>query len=818
MPHSNPIANIRNETIGKLAVGNHIVKIGSSHGAMANLATTEEKPTFTKHSIPVLIRQPPGENLLDRTESIKEAIAALKSRQSVELLSPTGFGKSSLLRCLAYEPQIISAFVDGVISLSPIHPYVGDILQSLWEAFYESDISYKPTDNEIRQQIQNKQALILLDDNKLIEEEVEHLRNIASRCTFLIASSSKRRIQRQGRAIILSGLSIKDAITLMEGELQRSFRAEELPAARSLCTILKGHPLHLRIAIAYMQEERRSLAEIISQLPTSEPGKYLIEQIVKSLTETQRIILDLLAVMGGVGLDSEQVKNITNQQNYLGILEYLRRRHLVQFAGSRYSTSNTIIEILPPEWKLTAPIDSAINYFVNWAEKHQKQPKNLLLEIDAIAQILEVAVRCSRWQEVLRLVKAVEGPLALSKRWGLWEQVLQRGLQASQAVRDQASEAWALHQLGTRALCFEQNSTASTYLARAIQLRKSLGDETAVAATRHNFNLLPPEPQHHPPSALSVEEHQKALGNDNVTINPFETRDPVNSQKQSTGMATPPAEPKQKMTSPVVPDSKNGHQSTDNNQHIAKDINPQLPSPSPLVKRLNVITKNPPSYYNPYQQNFLLSPKGLITTGILASGGLLAWFNWHRFIPASTEPSTSEPKANTKPSPTTKSEPKAITTFSPIAKPTPTATATLSPYTQITPRIDPALTPTFPEPTIIKPKPSTSSKPPVSAPLPNYSPKPIYTPEPTPTAEATPTPTFTPTLTPTFEPPTPENSPTPTPTFTPSPTTIPEQSNLELAPKPDFTPPTPEGTPKAETMSPAPAITVTPLQESFNQQ
>lgn len=131
---------------------------------------------------------------------------------------------------------------------------------------------------------------------------------------------------------------------------------------------------------------------------------------------------------------------------------------------------------------------------------YHQQPQTLLTKIDAIVQILEISVRASRWQVVLHLAKAVEGLLALSKRWGLWEHVLQRGLQASQAERDQASEAWALHQLGTRALCLEENTVAFRYFTRTLELRESLSDFTGLALTRQNFNLLP--------SSLSVPQLQ----------------------------------------------------------------------------------------------------------------------------------------------------------------------------------------------------------------------------------------------------------------------------------------------------------------------
>ncbi|NWF59451.1 MAG: AAA family ATPase [Fischerella sp.] len=844
MPHSSLKVNIQTETIGKLAVGNHTIEVGASYGAIAELAITQEQLTLNKRSAPVFIRQPPSDKLLEREVSIKDAIAALESGQTVEFYSPAGFGKTFLLGCLEQELQANSAFADGVIRLSPIHPYVGDLLQSIWEAFYESNIPYKPTDNQIRQKIQDKQVLILLDDgNKLIQAEVQQLRNATSNCTLVLASS-KQRIHKQAYSIALSGLSVQDALVFVEEKIQRSLTMEELPAARSLCIILNGHPMHIQLAIAYMLEEKRTLAQVVSQLPTSEPGKYIIQQIIDSLREPQKSILALLALMDGVGLSEEAIAAITQIPNTLEMLENLLRRHLIQQEGSRYSICKTIAEVLPPEWKLKEPLESAIAYFTNWAQQHQKQSKTLFSEADAIVQILEVAVRSSRWQDVLCLVKLMESALALSKRWGLWEEVLQRGLQASQAERDKASEAWALHQLGTRALCLEENSTALKYLTRAIELRESLNDETGVAVTRHNFNLLSSQEEHHFPS-LSISQSQSLLNGSGENHNFQEKQKSQqqvevtvpNSGNQNTEI-TVTLQPVTQQTAPPsnFGSTKNGHQHQPgiNHQGSLKAAKPLPPSSSPPLTRMNIVTKDLLPSSEHYRQNFLLSPKGIITTGILASGGLLAWFNWHRSTPTPTQPATTKPQTTTKPSVIPKPTATATAEPSPIAAPTLIPTPKLSPIPQTTPRIDPALKPDFPEPTKVKPRRSKQSNSEPALPLPNYSPKPIDIPQTKPATEATPTPTFTPMPTPEIEPPSSEISPAPN--FTPiTPITpTPEPKSSGTAPTSIFTPSSliPESTSKSQpqadnipatpavTLTPTEpsAVTVTPIEQPFNQQ
>ena len=775
MPDSIMTANIRDEIIEQVAVGNHIIQIGSIHGAIANVATREERYTLRLRSTPIVMLPRPLHKLLDRQQAVQEAIAALESGQSVEFHSPAGFGKTFLLRCLVHDYQATLPFRDGIICLSPLHPYVGDILQSMWEAFYESDIPYKPTNKQIRQQINDKQALIVLDEGKLIKHELEELMNAASSCTFLIASSTSR-VKQRGRSMLLTGLCDNDALVLVEEELQRSLTREELPAARSLCIILEGNPMHLQLAIASMLFDGRSLAQVVSQLPTFAPSNYLIEQIVASLSKPQRNILALLAMMDGVGLQSEQVIAITQLPDALALLEGLHRRHLVQFDG-RHSVNQTIIEGLPIELKVTAPQDLAIAYFINWAEHHRQQPKNLLLEIDAIAQILDVAVRANRWRDVLRLVKAVEGELALSRRWSLWEQVLQRGLQASQVEQNQVAEAWALHQLGTCALCLSENASAINYLTKAIQLRESLGDEMGLSATRHNLHLL---------KILTLEWTSSSVGD-------ADTHKSEIFSERATNVETPLPLP------------------------LTEDSNDKLFSSQYLLTRMNIVVENALPPDKPDYKGVLLSPKGVITTGILAAGGLLTWFNWHGLTQVTSTPSTT-PTATATRSPIAKGKPRSTESPSPIAEPTSTATATLSPIIESPLKVDPLLTPTV---ELHKPITNTkykvnnhkkSKSKPKSAPVPTATPTPITELE---QPASTPTPTFIGAPIPTIELEQPASTPTPTPTFTPTATTELEQPTSELTPTAttELEQPTSELTP-SPTGVPTPTLIITPKAEA----
>ena len=72
--------------------------------------------------------------------------------------------------------------------------------------------------------------------------------------------------------------------------------------------------------------------------------------------------------------------------------------------------------------------------------------------------------------------------------------VLHGSLAAARALGDLAGEGWALHQLGSRALCQHEFETARQLLREALRLREGLADAEGAEATRHNLGLLPPPP------------------------------------------------------------------------------------------------------------------------------------------------------------------------------------------------------------------------------------------------------------------------------------------------------------------------------------
>jgi hypothetical protein len=352
-------------------------------------------------------------------------------------------------------------------------------------------INYKPTDGEICRYLQDKQALVLLDDIELPRPEVESILDAAPACTFVLASP-ERHLWGGECTLSLGGLPEADALTLLERELGRPLTPAEQPTAQTICTALNGHPLSLRQSAAMVRDQGLTLAEVAQRIASPEETE---EQALAVLPQPERRVLAALASVGGAFVHPDHINQIMGSGDANSMLESLLQRGLVRAEGPRFGLSETLLDTIHQTWDLTAATQSAMAHFTTWAEALRDAPERLLEEADAILQLLAWGVDTGRWADVIRLGQAVDGALALGRQWGAWAQVLQWVLQAARSLGDQTAQAWALHQSGTRALCLGEKRLARDALVKALRLREALGDQMGAAVTRHNLQFLfPPVP------------------------------------------------------------------------------------------------------------------------------------------------------------------------------------------------------------------------------------------------------------------------------------------------------------------------------------
>jgi nucleoside-triphosphatase THEP1 len=269
---------------------------------------------------------------LDRTEESAAAIRALENGQSVELFGQPGIGKTVLLRHVAYMIDS-KLFRDGIIYREIRGDPPEDVVQGLWGDFFECDLPFKPTDSQLRSDLQSKQALIILDGAELSRAEVEQIMNVAAACTFLLGSPERHFWGSEAYAVHLAGLPAKDASTLVERELGRPLAGDEASAVEAITNALKGNPLRLLQEVATARLDDRSLTSIAQDLPSDAPPEKLVASTTASLSNVQRRILSALAIFSGAAVPATTLSELLQVDDAEAILEELEERHLVRAHG-----------------------------------------------------------------------------------------------------------------------------------------------------------------------------------------------------------------------------------------------------------------------------------------------------------------------------------------------------------------------------------------------------------------------------------------------------------------------------------------------------
>ncbi len=326
-------ARVQREDSGQIAVGTHVLQIGSVHGGIVDAAATRPQPRPKARPVPIELRPRPFPAILDRDEESAAAIRALESLQSVELFGQAGIGKTVVLRHLAYAINS-KLFRDGIIyrEIRGVPP--DDVLQLLWGDFFECDVPFKPTASQLRHDLQSKNALVILDAAELTRTEAERVMNIAAACTFLLGSPERHLWGSEAHATPLAGLPAKDVKTLIERELNRPLTADEALIVEPITIALKGNPLRILQEAAMAQLNGRSLTRLAQDLRSDGSPEKLAEHITAPLSSVQRRILSALAIFNGAPVQATTLVELLQIDDVETILEELEERHLVRTHAS----------------------------------------------------------------------------------------------------------------------------------------------------------------------------------------------------------------------------------------------------------------------------------------------------------------------------------------------------------------------------------------------------------------------------------------------------------------------------------------------------
>lgn len=496
---------------GSIVVGDNNFVVNTNHGTIVYQQATLRVQKRTLHPTPP--RPPRG--FVNRVSELGKLEAGIAASDVILLHAPDGLGKTTLLKQAANTPAAKS-MPDGVILLEGVDvagQTLGpdDIIQRLFDALFESNPPLKVNSTTARTYLSNTRPLVLFDEVALTPALQSALPDLFPQGALILAADQpaggdfeRISIKPLPRSESLALLAEKSGLTL--NEINRHL-------LDTLCAYLNDIPLALIItgnvlretaitpneAILFLQSVPDSSSDVIrsvldrvfslafSQLSDDEQKALSVAALTPSLSTTPEWL--------GYALGGVPVQDVVERLQSLGLL-YANSPRLRLPAGFRSPASEQATKQIEEKALLTRLVDYLL---VNLG-----QPEFLTSELGNFYGVLTAASQARQWQSVLRLGHALDSALTLGGLWDAWGRTLEMMLEAARQSGQKASEAWALHQMGTRLVGLGQKGQAALLLRQSLKLRQQIGDKAGIVYTQHNLNILKPVPTPLPVSKITT--------------------------------------------------------------------------------------------------------------------------------------------------------------------------------------------------------------------------------------------------------------------------------------------------------------------------
>lgn len=488
-------ANVRVEgnLEGNIVIGDNNFVVHTNHGTIVYKQAAPQ--VRLRQFTPRPPRPPRG--FVNRAIELAKLEEWIASNEVVLIHAPDGVGKTALLRQAA-NGEASRAMPNGVVLLEP--PLfegqslgADDVFQQLFEALFESDPPLKVDSVTARTYLSNTRPLVILDEVPLPPMLQRALPDLIPQGAFLLSADLPTGGDFQRLSV--GPLPRDEAV----GLLAEKAGIEPDETLRFICGLLEDISLAVIITGNLMRETGMTPTETLTALGAIQVGgmdpvaialdrAYMLA--FSKLGQAERKILSAAAFTPGVSMSPEWF-NLVLGANVETALERLKT------LGLLYANSPRLR--LPTGFRLTARrrallsendiFPKLVAYLLAGATRGQEFITN---EIGNFLGALDWAVRAGRSGDVIALGRMIDSFLCLRGLWDTWGRVLDLVLQAALRVGDRATEAWALHQLGTRLIGLDNPAQATELLTRALKLRQKLGDSDGVAYTLHNLEILSP--------------------------------------------------------------------------------------------------------------------------------------------------------------------------------------------------------------------------------------------------------------------------------------------------------------------------------------
>ena len=385
---------------------------------------------------PVMLLPPPFPDLVDRGGERADIMATLAERRGVSLAGESGSGKSALL-CHVGNLDHTARFHDGVVYLQAATQGESDLAQAVHEAFFDVAPGNRPSAVEVRRNLADKTALLILDDVALPAAGLDALCAHAPGSAWVLASEQIAASARR-RPVALKGLPVDDGILLFERALWRTLAPDERAIVARIVESVHGHPARIEQAAG-----AAAVHGVAAALNAIADAPKLDDQDSRS-----RRVLAALACGGDVALEPEQCAAIAEVDGIDDVLAGLMRRGLVQYVPPGFRLAAGLAPGVEATSEFAACRQRATRAFMLFAFEARGTPRRVARLAAPMTAQMAWAAEHDRSAEALQLARALDGPLAEANRWDAWRDMLSRAHDIAARAGDDATAGWALHQLG----------------------------------------------------------------------------------------------------------------------------------------------------------------------------------------------------------------------------------------------------------------------------------------------------------------------------------------------------------------------------------